>query len=362
MTLAKWTMLVISTRPEQAIIRDLMFSSRCILVGMCMFITFASTAQENKNSRDSLLRIVTKINRAYPSIRPYSFQLDRVGNRAYKTSFKKQEIEEGDVAESFRTRSYMTSPSYKKGNVVIYGTFTHVYQRLSLRNTESLVSDHPQFRAQRNVETHDLTLSLNGVYKDSLFNRPLIITSAFMLNSRNFKSVEKFTGRIGMILVLKATQNTVITAGAVANIDPSANLPFTPLFTYWHRFENQWQVDFVLPSRAYIRHPLKSGWISAGTELSLVHGFDTPDQLILPGTYERSLMLLQSGINIEYPVSKNLLFGVRGGYESSIGARTVKLYERQKNHVSSSRIKTGEFISFSISFVPGQRRNNDKGK
>lgn len=343
-------------------LRGFTFSPGSLLLGMYMIITLSATAQQRQHAKDSISRMVGRINRAYPSIRPYFIQVDRVGNRGYKTSFKGQKIEEGDVAETFRTKTYMTFPSYKKGKFIVYPTFTHVYQKLSLRHTEPLVSDHPQFRAQRNVETHDLTLSINAVYKDSLWNRPLIVTSAFMLNSRNFKTVEKVTGRIAAILVLKANQNTVITAGAVASIDPTSNLPFTPLFSYWHRFHNQWQLDFVLPNRVYLRHTLRAGWISAGTELSSVHGFDTPDQSILSGRYELTQLLLQSGLNVEYPVSKSLLLGVRGGYEVLIAARTVKLYGRQKNHVSASKITPGPFISFSLAFVPGQRQSSEKGK
>ena len=108
-------------------------------------------------------------------------------------------------------------------------------------------------------------------------------TSAFMLNSRNFKSVEKFRALFTAAIVLKGNQQTVITAGLIAYIDPSATLPLTPMFSYWHKFPNQWQLDFILPSRLYLRHPFRSGWFSIGTELSTAHGFNTPDQSILKG-------------------------------------------------------------------------------
>lgn len=310
-------------------------------------------AQDERKVRDSLLNLVTRINRIYPTVRPYSFQIDRVSDRVYNTSFLKEAVEKGDIAETIRARSFVTFPSFKKRRFVLYGTFTHVYQKMSLRNTTSLTATHPEFRSQRDVETHDLTLSVNAVYKDSLFNRTVVYTSAFMVNSKNFKSVEKFRGLFTAAIVLKANHNTVITAGLIALIDPSANLPFTPLFTYWHRLPKQWQIDFILPSRVYLRHPLKAGWISFGGELATAHGFNTPDQSILKGDYEINNILFQPGTYFEYPVGKQLLFGVRAGAELTLASRLVKVNDKSTNYVSSTKADPTAFASFSISFVPG---------
>jgi hypothetical protein len=329
---------------------------RCVLFACFIFISCAASAQEDQKVKDSLLNIVSRINRIYPTVRPYSIQIDRVGDRVYNTSFLKQKIEKGEIAETFRAKSFVTFPSFKKRKFVLYGTFTHVYQKMSLRDAENLSANHPEFRSQRDVEMHDLTLSVNAVFKDSLFGRTAVYTSAIMLNSRNFKSVEKFRGLFTAAIVLKANQRTVITAGLIALIDPSANLPFTPLFTYWHRFPRQWQLDFILPSRLYLRHPFGSGWISVGTELSTAHGFNTPDQSILKGDYEISNILLQSGANLEYPVGKSLLLGFRTGVELTLASRLVKLNGKSTDYVSSTKADPSMFFNISLAYVPGLNR------
>ncbi|AYB32676.1 hypothetical protein D4L85_19770 [Chryseolinea soli] len=325
-----------------------------------MFASYTTPAQEKQQVKDSLLNLAARINKVYPTVRPYSIQIDRVSDRVYNANFLKQKIEKGEIAETFRARSFVTFPSFKKRKFVLYGTFTHVYQKESLRNTESLSPTYPQFRDRRDVETHDLTLSINTVYKDSLFGKTAVFTSALMLNSRNFKSVEKLRGLFTATLVLKANQRTIITAGLIALIDPTANLPFTPLFTYWHRLPKQWQLDFVLPSRLYLRHPLHAGWFSVGTELSTVHGFKTPDQSILKGDYEISNILLQSGVNLEYPVRDGLLLGFRTGVECMLAYRMVKLNGKSSDYVSNAKADPTAFASLSLAYVPGLKRNKKR--
>ena len=332
---------------------DLLSNPRCILFACLIFISYTTSAQEDQKVKDSLLNIVTRINRVYPTVRPYSIQIDRVCDRVYNTNFLKEKLERGDVAETFRAKSFVTFPSYKKRKFVLYGTFAHVYQKMSVRDTESLSASHPEFRSQRDVETHDLTLSVNAVYKDSLFGKTVVYTSAFMLNSRNFKSVEKFRALFTAAIVLKANQQTVITAGLIAYIDPSATLPLTPMFSYWHKFPNQWQLDFILPSRLYLRHPFRSGWFSIGTELSTAHGFNTPDQSILKGDYEISNILLQSGANLEYPVGKSLLLGFRTGVESTLASRLIKVNGKNSDYVSSTKADPSMFFNISLAYVPG---------
>lgn len=351
----EWRRLMVWTRFVQ---RKLSVQGALRIPGLIFFAcvifgSFTTAAQENKEVKDSLLNIVTRINRVYPTVKPYSIQIDRVGDRPYKVNFLKTKIEEGEIAETFRAKSFVTFPSYKKRKFVLYGTFTHVYQKMSLRDTKSLTVDHPQFKSERIVETHDLTLSVNAVYKDSLFGRTAVYTTAVMLNSRNFKSVEKFRGLFTAAIVLKANKRTVITAGVIALLDPSANLPVTPMFTYWHRLPRQWQFDFILPSRLYFRHPFNSGWFSIGTELATTHGFNTPDQSILQGEYEFSNILLQSGVNLEYPIAKNFMVGFRTGYELTLASRMVKLNGKSNDYVSSAKADPTTFVSFSLAFVPG---------
>jgi len=338
---------------SRSLLTDFWSNPGCILFACCVFISFATQAQERQEVKDSLLNLVTKINRVYPTVKPYSIQIDRVSDRPYSVNFLKKKIEEGEIAETFRTKSFVTFPSYKKRKFILYGTFTHVYQKMLLRDTKSLTVDHPQFRSERNVESHDLTLSVNAVYKDSLFGRTAVYTTALMLNSRNFKSVEKFRALFTAAIVLKANKRTVITAGVIALLDPSANLPFTPMFSYWQRLPGQWQFDFILPSRLYFRHPFNSGWFSIGTELSTTHGFNTPDQSILKGEYELSNILLQSGVNLEYPIGNGLLLGFRTGMEVMLASRMVKLNGKSSDYVSNAKANPTTFVNFSLAFVPG---------
>lgn len=330
------------------------------LLTLSMILTVSAYAQEENDAKDSLRSIASRINRVYPAVRPYSFQIDRVGDRPYNSNFLKQKMEAGEIDATLRTRTFLTFPSYKKRKFILYGTFTHLYQKQYLRDVENLSPSHPQYRSKRDVETHDLTLSIDGVYKDSLFGKTVVYTSALMLNSRNFKSVEKFRARFTGAIILKASQNTVMTAGIIALLDPSANLPFSPLFTYWHRFPNQWQFDFILPSRIYLRHPFNTGWFSVGTELATAHGFYTPDQTILTGDYEFSNLLLQPCVSIEYPVAKNLLLGFRTGAEFTLASRLVKINGKNSDYVSRTKSDPATFINLSLSFVPGLTKTSRK--
>lgn len=322
--------------------RNLLF---CLIL-----LTSVATAQ---NSQDSLVNQIKTINHIYPGIRPYSIQFEHVGNRNYSSNLLGKDFEDGEIVENFRVKSSAFFPILLKTKIKLTGTLGYVYQRITTAEVVSRAEEWKAYNKPQTVDRNDVTFSLSAVLKDSLFNRTIIYSSSVILNSRSAKEVEKFKAMFAASLILKATQKTVITTGVVGFVDPSAIIPFFPTFSVWHKFNSNWQLDFILPSRLYLRHPvLANGWLSFGTEMNGTHGFSTPGLPVLSGSYEHSNLLLQSGVNFEYPLLPNVLFGVRGGIEHALTSRMVKVNDKTSNYVSSTATDPAPFATLSISFVP----------
>lgn len=320
-----------------------------------LFITTATIAQ---NERDSVRKTIQTLNQIYPGIRTYSVQFESPSNRNYAADLFDEQFENGEITKNYRIRTFASIPILQRKEINLRGSINHLYQHIRVDEVSNVSNSFPTLNHSESLDLHDVTVSLTAIHSDSIGNKAAIFSASAMVNSRNVKQVEKFKMLFTATVILKATRNTVMTAGLAGFIDPSAIIPFFPTFTYWHKFpQSNWQFDFILPSRAYMRHPvMNKGWLSIGTEMTGTHSFSTPEQSILTGDYEHSSLLIQSGLNFEYPVSDHFLLGVRGGLENAVTSRMVKVNEKSTNYVSSHKTDPAMFFNVSLSFVPGLKR------
>lgn len=93
---------------------------------------------------------------------------------------------------------------------------------------------------------HYLFSSLNFTYFSTLFNKRTIYSSSVIVEGSD-QHFERVKGMLTGVMVLKGTAKTKMTVGLAVNIDPTAQVPVIPVFTYEHRFDNGLIADVTLP-------------------------------------------------------------------------------------------------------------------
>ncbi len=93
---------------------------------------------------------------------------------------------------------------------------------------------------------HYLFSSLNFTYFSTLFNKRTIYSSSVIVEGSD-QHFERVKGMLTGVMVLKGTAKTKMTVGFAVNIDPTAQVPVIPVFTYEHRFDNGLIADVSLP-------------------------------------------------------------------------------------------------------------------
>lgn len=100
---------------------------------------------------------------------------------------------------------------------------------------------------------------------------------------------------------VQTTARTRFSGGIVVNIDPSLKIPAFLIFSYWHRFENQLELNFTLPSSAGLRREFSDRfWMTLGTSLGVSLAFFDSNNTNLPKDANYTIIDLKSGIGTEY--------------------------------------------------------------
>lgn len=163
-------------------------------------------------------------------------------------------------------------------------------------------------------EFHYLFSSLNFSYFSTLFNKRTIYSSSVIVEGSD-QHFERVKGFLSGVMVLKGTAKTKMSVGLAVNIDPTAQLPVIPIFTYEHRFDNGLIADVTLPKSVYLRKYLfkNTGRVSLGAEMDqttfYVYKIDSsnPDQ-----RFQYRQLDINSGIIYEHAIGDFIITGKTG--------------------------------------------------
>lgn len=204
----------------------------------------------------------------------------------------------------------------------------------------------------------DLSFSLTAVRQDSLLRRPVTYLASVTGASRRFDWPEKFVGGLTALLTLRRTPATKLSVGLTVQLNPSVKIPVAPVVAYWHRFgRSAWEVDALLPLRAYLRRPLLANkcWLSLGTEVMSTHSFGAGTVPGFSSTFEANSVSLQTGALFEYAVNPYFMLGLRGGLDTP-----VSMWVAAKNSsrvLVEARAANAAYVGLTMSVtVPTRKR------
>lgn len=300
-------------------------------------IIFATTLQAQQNR--------------YPAAtsKLITIQKDFFGDANYKRYSKEGDLQqEGELSEQ-RLKIAAVIPLYTNKQFSV--TTALSYTRSNLRYYHKEASGLFQ---KSKFNTDDFDAALSGMYRTTLFNKPMINTATVVLGSSNFFNPKKMTGLLSSSLVLKANATTLTTIGIAINLDGSGLIPFFPLFSYWHKLSNsQWELDMVLPQRVMLKRPgVFNGWLSTGIELTNNSFFikQEAEMQYRKGNYEWNSNDINASLAYERFLGKKILVGLKGGYKSSLTTRLLKVNDKIDNYKSRTKI-SAPFFNVNMGFV-----------
>lgn len=198
---------------------------------------------------------------------------------------------------------------------------------------------------------HYLFSSVNFTYFSTLFNKRTIYTSSILVDGSD-KHFERVRGIATGTMVLKANQRTKMTAGILLSIDPSAQTPVIPIFSYEHKFNNGLVADVVLPKSAYLRkHVFTNGRVSLGAEMNrtsfYLYNIDGTSQ-----KYEYRQLDINSGLTYEHLIAKYFVVAAKTGVRITPSGRIFRKEDSFGSPVFQTSPDPGFYFNVGVSFNP----------
>ncbi|MDP9961700.1 DUF6268 family outer membrane beta-barrel protein [Chryseobacterium lathyri] len=221
---------------------------------------------------------------------------------------------------------------------------TSLNYRYSAFNTEALIL--PEMDAKNDYHYHSESVNLS--YFSKLFNKTAIYTASASVDGSE-QHFERIRGLVTASIVLKATPKTKMLVGLAGFIDPSAQIPLLPVFTYENKFNSGWVLDILLPKKLLIRKDIfANGRISLGTEM------DNTSFYIYRNTrtYEFRQLEINSGVIYEHNLGSNFIGTLKTGIRAVPQARVFDKEESLKDYIFEASYKPSFYFNIGVSYNP----------
>ena len=280
--------------------------------------------------------IVRPLNIEFTHLAPYNFSSEQGA-----TSLPKSKVNRFTQVKMSANFNFIKRKTWLLGS-----TLKYKYTKIETDRTAPFLGDTRTV----NDEFHYLFSSLNFSYFSTLFRRGIIYTSSLMVDGSD-QHFERIKGILSGVMVLKATQRTKMTAGVLVNIDPSAQSPVVPVFTYEHKFYNGLTADIILPQSMYLRrYVLANGRVALGTELDqtsfYLYNIDGTSQ-----RYEYRQLDINSGLSYEYAIG-SFLVTAKTGMKLSPYGKLFRKGDSYKDKVLKTSPHPSFYFSIGVSLHP----------
>ena len=299
-----------------------------------------------------------QIKAEFPRTRILNFEYGQSLSRDFDSELFGEEFQEGEIKNQKNFNASLNLPFYYTEKFVLTASANYSFNEFEfdgLQNTSETVI----FEQDGIVGFHNFSGSVSGTYFSQLFGKPVIYNASVIVDG-NDKGFERLKGLVGASLIMKRTERTTITLGAIAFVDPTSQIPFFPTFTYKHNFKNSlWEFDFILPQRLLFRRYIgENSRLSIGSTFG-GNGFyvnvNAPDFL---NVFEYSQLEINSGLIYEYRLSDYIITTVKGGLTNFISNRLTEKGEPTEDFIyENDQNATGYFnIGFSIDPFAGKKK------
>ncbi|WP_223609310.1 DUF6268 family outer membrane beta-barrel protein [Chryseobacterium sp. OSA05B] len=221
---------------------------------------------------------------------------------------------------------------------------TSLNYRYTAFNTEEPIMPE----TDRKNDFHYHSEGVNFSYFSKLFNKVAIYSATASVDGSD-QHFERMRGMVTASVVLKATPKTKMLIGIAGFIDPSAQIPVLPIFTYENRFNNGWMLDILLPKKILVRKDVfANGRISLGTEMDNTSFYMYKNDR----TYEFRQLEINSGAIYEHNLGSNFIGTLKTGIRAVPRARAFDKEESFKDYIFEASYKPSFYFNVGISYNP----------
>lgn len=292
----------------------------------------------------------------FPSFRMLNVEYMQMGNSSFNSQLLGEDFQKGNLENQKSISVGVNLPVYRKKKLTITTSLNYKFNEFKFNNLEN-ISTTQNFQQNEIVNFQNFSTALSATYFSSLFAKPIIYNSSIIVDG-NDQGIQRLKGMLGASLILKKTERTTITIGAVAFIDPTSQFPFFPTFTYNHKLKNSaWDIDFILPQRILLRRYLhKNGRISIGSMLNSNSFYVNIDNPNFPTVSQYSQLEINSGVIYEHKASNNFIITFKGGISNFVSSRLTEKGQPNKDYFYKNDQSSKGYFNVGISYNPAFKK------
>ena len=326
-----------------------------IIIALLLTSAFANAQQTTDSLKQ---KATTSIKEKFPRARALNFEYGQSLSRDFDSEIFGQDFQEGEIKAQRTFSASANIPIYKTRKWSLTGSLNYQFNELEFDNIEA--TDVTVFEQNGIVNFHNFSTALSSTYFSSLFKKPVIYNASLIVDG-NDNGFERIKGLVGLSFIMKRTERTTITLGAIVFVDPTAQLPFFPTFSYNHRFKNsKWEVDFILPQRLLLRRPVgENGRFSIGSSFGSTGFYVNVDNPNFAETFEYSQLEIKSGIIYENRFSDYLICTFQGGLQNFISNRLTEKAKPTSDFIYENNQDATGYFQVGISIDPFAGKNNN---
>ncbi|MEH6537585.1 MAG: hypothetical protein V7719_14395 [Psychroserpens sp.] len=324
-----------------------------------VLLALVSTFAIAQKSQDSLReKAVLSIKEKFPETRIFNFEYNQSLDRSFSSELLDQEFQEGDIKSQRNFKASANIPVYKTQKWSFTASMFYQFREFEFENIEN-PSSMPLFERNGIVNFHNFSAALSSTYFSILFKKPVIFNASIIADA-NEVNFGRFKGLLGFTFILKQTERTTITLGAIGFIDPSSQIPFTPTFSYNHRFKNStWELDFILPQRLLFRRPVgDNGRLSLGSRIGASEFYIDVNDQAYGNVFAYSQIELKTGIMYEHRINDYLITTFQGGLQNFISNRATEKGEPTQDFIYENKQDATGYFQIGISIDPFSKNKN----
>lgn len=291
-------------------------------------------------TRDSIpQKVMTYVAEKFPMARDFNVEFIQLTPYKFSSQLHGEDLSENKV-DNFSQIKLSSNINLIKTKKWILST--NLNYRYTSINTENSISN---FSKNNDFHYHSETLSFT--YFSKIFNKTAIYSANFSVDGSE-QHFERMRGMVTGTVILKANAKTKMTVGLVGIIDPTAQIPVIPVFSYEHKFNNGWTADIILPKRFLIKKDVfENGRISFGSEMenTSFYIYDADKR------YEFRQLEINSGAIYEHKLG-NFIGTLKTGIKAIPNSRIFEKNESFKNYFFEAKPKTSFYFNIGLSYNP----------
>lgn len=318
------------------------------VLSVILISSFAKAQQESDSLKQ---KAIMGIKEKFPRARVLNFEYGQSMSRDFNSELFGNEFQDADIKLQRTFNASANLPIYRTRKWSLTGSVNYQFSEFEFENIET--SNVPVFEQNGIVNFHNFSSAISSTYFSTLFKKPVIYNASLIVDG-NDNGFERLKGLVGLSFIMKRTERTTMTLGAIVFVDPTSQIPFFPTFSYSTRFKNsKWEMDFILPQRLLFRRFVgENGRFSVGSSFGSTGFYVNVDNPGFADVFEYSQLEIKSGIIYEHRINNYLIGTFQGGLQNFISNRLTEKGEPTKDFIYKNDQNATGYFQVGISVDP----------